>query len=990
MAATTFPVDDSYSSRVWLTEEGLPENRVVGMAQASDGYLWVATLAGVVRFDGVRFLNFESPAHQSLSFGTMQGLLRDRGGRFWVAKELGVLHCADSSGLKTWTRKNGLPEAQAAISMAEDSEGSIWISYSKGAVVRVKNGTVENFSTTNGLPPGGACWLTADKSGQLWFARNGQVGVFRNEGFIVLLETGTSATRIAPARDEGIWICTPRQLSRYSEAGGLVKRGDYLPIQSGSEPAVLLEDRDGVVWVGTDAAGLFRCDAKSSARVETSHLSILGLAEDREGNLWVGTRGGGLNRVHRRLAAMITSADGLPFAGVQSVCADTVGGIWAVGDNGVLARRSGQQWEIMNPEPGSANINCTCVAADGKGSVWVGTRGGRLFRWENGKFTHLGLRDRLQRKLVRSLLVARNGDLWIATDGSDVLYQLQGEELNTVSLRAGFRFIRAMTEDAAGNIWVGASDGLLARVTGETVTDFTSQPIPLSIRCLYATTNGDVWIGYAGSGVGRFRDGQLLQFDRNQGLPNNYVSQILADDRGRLWFAGNQGIFQVRESDFEDVAIGRANAVQPFLYGRSEGMQGIQASFDFCPNSVRSSDGRLYFSMLTGLAEVRPDRARNNRLPPPVCIERVTADGQTYAVYMGGKPSATGETEPLELSNPGDRPEIRFPPGRQNVRFDFSALSFAAPENIQFRYRLEGLDDRWVNADARRFAEYTHPEPGKYRFHVIACNNDGVWNETGDSIPVVFEAYFWEKLWFKVGATAAFFTILFGTAILILRRRHQRQIEQLERQRALELERTRIARDLHDDLGVGLTEIGLLGDLAGSSGELPPPSRERLQEITGRARSLVGALDEIVWAINPTNDSSQSLMDYLFPYAQKLLSRANIRCRLHVTEPLPAGKLNAERRHEFFHAFKEALNNIIRHSGATQVLISFEASENNLVVRVADNGRGLDNKTDAELSHHGLAGMRERLQKLGGRCDVNTAASGGTTVTFILPVQSES
>jgi signal transduction histidine kinase len=391
------------------------------------------------------------------------------------------------------------------------------------------------------------------------------------------------------------------------------------------------------------------------------------------------------------------------------------------------------------------------------------------------------------------------------------------------------------------------------------------------------------------------------------------------------------------------------------------------------------------------VAEVRPDRIRQNRLPPVVLIERVIGDGRTFAAYQGGQTAVATKPDsaaPVELCSRGDLSQLRLPPGLQQVQFEFTALTFVVPESVQFRYRLEGLDDKWVEAGSARVASYTHPPPGNYRFHVIACNNDGIWNQLGDSIPITFEPFVWETLWFKLTTTAIGFGILCGWVVFVLRRRHRREVERLEHQRALELERTRIARDLHDDLGVGLTEIGLLGDLAGTGAGLPEPSRERLQEITGRARTLAASLDEIVWAINPANDTSQSLVDYFFPYAQKLLGRAGIRCRLEVIEPLPVGSLNAEERHEFFHAYKEALNNVIRHSGATQVEVSLSGKEGNLLIRIADNGRGLQ-EVDDKGSHHGLAGMRARLARLGGRCEIKSGAGSGTTVTFVIPVQPE-
>jgi signal transduction histidine kinase/streptogramin lyase len=826
----------------------------------------------------------------------------------------------------------------------------------------------------------------------LWFAKGSQVGVFRNGRFNVLENFGSPALRIAAARSGGIWICAGQQILKFDEGVETVELGKIIPDEadgrSSFDPSVLLEDRDGAVWVGTVSAGLFHCDSNAVTRVEVSNPAILSLASDREGNLWVGTRGG-LNRVDRRLTSIIKSTDGFPFQGVQSVCQDATGALWLAGENGVLVCGRGTNWTVQSPSADLVQAYVTCTAADTNGSVWIGARRGALYHWADGQFKDLGLQSSLHEKAVRSLLMTSKGDLWIGTDAPNVLYRLRGGKLQSFNLPPGYRFIRAMAEDATGNVWVGASDGLLVRVTGDALVDETALSSSLSIRCLYGEANGDLWIGYAGAGAGRLRNGQITRFSTEEGLPNDYVAQILTDNRGNVWFAGNQGIFQVRELDFDDLANGLATRVWPVVYGRSEGLPGLQASFDFCPDSLRSSDDRLFFSMLSGLAEVRLDYARLNYQPPKVFIERVTADDRTFAVYQDfSVVSPTNEAASLGLNHHDGKNELRLPPGLQQVQFEFTALSFVGPENVQFRYQLEGLDQNWVDAGTRRVASYTHPPPGHYRFKVIACNNDGIWNKTGDSLSVTFAPYFWQTLWFKFTVTLTSFAVLCGMMVLVLRRRHRLVVERLEHQRALELERNRIARDLHDDLGVGLTEIGLLGDLAGTSSELPQTGRERLQEITGRVRTLAASLDEIVWAINPANDTSQSLVDYLFPYAQKLLGSAGVRCRLEVIEPLPGGNLNAEERHEFFHAYKEALNNVIRHSGASQVQITMSAAEGNLLIRIADDGCGLENTT-GKGAHHGLAGMRERLLRLGGRCEMTGSTGNGTTVTFIIPVQSK-
>jgi signal transduction histidine kinase len=274
------------------------------------------------------------------------------------------------------------------------------------------------------------------------------------------------------------------------------------------------------------------------------------------------------------------------------------------------------------------------------------------------------------------------------------------------------------------------------------------------------------------------------------------VSQILTDDRGRVWFAGNQGIFQIRERDFDDVAKGSIKRLSPIIYGRNEGMSGLQASFDFSPNAWRASDGRrMYFSMLSGLAEVMLDYSYPNQLPPAACIERVSADGQTVVEYQGGG-VATNEAHAaqLELGTPGNKDSLRFPPGTHRVQFEFTAPNFVAPESVQFRYRLEGSGEKWVDAGSNRVASYSRPPPGCYRFRVIARNENGVWDEKGKDVPVIFEPYIWETHWFRLTAAAGILGVLFGVVTALLRLKHGRAIKKMQDLQYLELERARIAR----------------------------------------------------------------------------------------------------------------------------------------------------------------------------------------------------
>lgn len=983
--------ENPYFARAWTSEDGLPENNVVGLAQTPDGLLWVATQGGLVRFDGVRFQPFEAAITAGFVTRTMRLLYLDRENRLWLAKEGGVLVCLDGTTVRTLTPKDGLPALDAGQrSLAEDGEGSLWISYSLGQVVRVKHGEVTQFSAQDGLPTGGVALFCTDRAGRLWFEKNGRAGVFRDGKFVTLLDLSPHAIGIAPASLGGIWICVNRQVMRFSEGGEPVPLAELPDSQNRLDPTVLLEDHEGAVWVGTAADGLFRCDTNGVTGAETTYPAISSLVEDRAGNLWVGTLGGGLNRVQPRAVSLIGPATGLPFdEGVRSVCQDASGALWAVGRNGMVVRQEGQKWSVPNLGQPAADIRSWCVAAEPQGAVWIGTYRGALLRWKDGRTAAVDYGVAAHRGGIRALLVAKSGDLWLAADSlstNNFLCRLRDGQVQKFDLPPGYRLVRALTEDADGNIWAGGSDGLLVRVTGDVLEDETAKFPKYSIRCLHGTPDGSVWIGYAGFGVGRYQSGRLARFSADQGLPNDYVSQIQEDGLGGMWFAGNQGVFQVRRQEFDNLATGRATQLQPVLYGRSKGLPNLQATFDYSPNAVNAGNGKLYFSMLTGLAQVQPERVRPNRLPPTVIMERVVADGRTLAAYQAkGLPPGTNAAPPQELAGADRRLKITLPAGFEHLQFEFTALNYGTPEDVQFRYRLEGLDGEWVDAGTRRTAEYPHLPPGEYRFRVSACNNDHIWSENGAVLPLVLEPQLWETIWFKLLAALAAFGLGAGILVTGLRRRHRRQILRLEQMRTLERERARIARDLHDDLGIGLTEIGLLGDLGCAPLAAPETSRGYMQEITDRARELVVLLDEIVWAINPVNDTSQSLSDYFFIYAQTILGRASIRCRLEVIQPFPNYGLNAEERHQLFLAFKESLNNVIRHSRATEVKISLALQDGRLLIHVADNGRGPENDV-IESSRDGVKGMQERLARLGGRCEIARDPAGGMSVKLFIPV----
>ena len=493
-----------------------------------------------------------------------------------------------------------------------------------------------------------------------------------------------------------------------------------------------------------------------------------------------------------------------------------------------------------------------------------------------------------------------------------------------------------MAEDAAGNIWAGTAKGLLFRITGDQLAEVTPRPSRevASIRCLYATPDGAVWIGYAGWGVGRLKDGHYAEIATRHGLHDDYVSHIVADDQGWLWFGANRGIFKVRQAELEALAEGRSPRVRSIYYGRGEGLPSLQATFGSSPGATRSRDGRLWLPMRTALAVVDPEPSDDNLNPPPTLLRRVIADDRTVAWYGGVLPPLGGAVLDLastqgQRSLPGTRSNdnsrhrspirLHLPPGHRRLEFDYAAPSFASPENVQFRYRLAGYDNGWVEAGAQRNATYPRLPAGDYVFCVEACNSDGAWNENGATLNLTVTPFVWQTWWFRSAAFAGFTLSLIALVRYVSFRRLHQRLRLLEQQAALHKERARIAKDIHDDLGASLTQIALLGELAQQDRGQPDKAAERSSKISATARQAIKSLDEIVWAVNPRNDTLTHLIDYAGQFALDYLRLAGIRCRLDFPESIPAREVSSDVRHNAFLAIKEALNNIVKHAHATEV-----------------------------------------------------------------------
>jgi signal transduction histidine kinase len=498
------------------------------------------------------------------------------------------------------------------------------------------------------------------------------------------------------------------------------------------------------------------------------------------------------------------------------------------------------------------------------------------------------------------------------------------------------------------------------------------------VHCLLLETDGTLWIGTAGAGLNRYKDGRFAVIGMKEGLPDAVICHIEEDERGFFWMSSHGGILRVSKAELDHCADGDIGLINCLTYGQGDGLPTVECSGGLQPAGCRTADGRLWFPTTKGLVAVNPTDVKRNQLPPPVVIEEVLVDG-----------------EPMIAGGANGSP-LRIPPGQQQFEFQYTGLSFTVPEKVRFKYRLEGLEPRWMDAGTKRTANYSYIPPGRYTFRVIACNNDGVWNESGGALAFTVLPHFWQTWWFRALAVLSAMTIVAGSALVATRQRMRHKVERIERQRAVERERARIAKDIHDDLGASLTRITLLSQSARGELDHSPEAAADVDRIYRTARELTRAMDEIVWAVNPQHDTLDSLATYLGRFAQDFLNAVHIRCRLDVPMQLPAWLLTAEIRHNLFLAFKEALNNAVRHADATEVRISLTIEPAGFALSVEDQGRGFSvdsegtgiSRDPARLaSGNGLANMHQRLAEIGGRCDIQSKRGKGTTVTFFVPVK---
>jgi ligand-binding sensor domain-containing protein/signal transduction histidine kinase len=788
-----------YAHEVWQMEQGLPSNSIRAILQTRDGYLWLGTDNGLVRFDGVQFTVFDKKNAAALVSNGITALLEDRHGALWIGTSGGLIRFKDGKWT-AYTRRDGLSDNQVR-SLGQDREGNLWIGTETGGVNRFREGKFTVYRQSEGLAYNRVNVIYEDRRGALWIGTMGGLSRFQDGRFTSYTTTEglphKNVGAISEDREGNLWVGTDGGLVRFRDGKfSLVSKESH----STRSLRAMIHDREGNLWVGTYGGGVYRFSRGAWSRLTVkeglSDDRVLSLYEDREGSLWVGTQGG-LNRLKDTRVTAYTTREGLPDHWVHSVLEDRTGNLW-IGTRRGLARWTEGMLTTYTTADGLPSNVIRALYEDRKGNLWIGTDGGGLARWRDGRFAVYGKKQGLMSDRVYALYEDRSGTLWIGTYGQG-LYQLKDGRFIGFSLEeGGLRrvgpgmgpprgFVRVIYEDRQGALWIGTRRGLYRLKEGNDTFYTTRDGLSPGelVTSFHEDEDGTVWIGTYGGGLNRFRDGRFTVYTTDHGLPDNTIYQILDDGRGNLWMSSNRGIFRISKKELNDCARGQIASVVSVVYGTADGMKSAECNGGNQSAGCKTRDRRLWFPTTKGVVVVDPANIRTNALPPPVAIEQVIVDKKSIA--------------------PDGRAEA--PPGRGELEVRYTALSLLDPSKVRFKYRLEGYDENWVEAGSRRIAYYTNIPPGRYRFRVIACNNDGVWNDAGAHVEFTLAPHFYQTRVFSV--LVGVFLIALGPSIYLLRVRQlkarQRELETLVAARTKGL--TELNRTLEQRVQEGIRKL---------------------------------------------------------------------------------------------------------------------------------------------------------------------------------------
>ncbi|MGB2629026.1 MAG: two-component regulator propeller domain-containing protein [Candidatus Acidiferrum sp.] len=960
LLANSIPVWAQHHFEAFTADNGLPQNVIRGIHQTPDGYLWIATFDGLARFDGVRFTIFNKSTAPGITTNRFGLMLGTPDGDIWLGTEAGGITRYHHGSFKTYGAAEGIP-GNIVRGITGDAAGHIWI-LTGGAIAQWEDetGRFANLQNPSALRYEPLLW---DNQG-FWAADRSLIHcLIRGKSVEYALPAwlpGKSIWGVASDQAGTIWIETVDGRHASITANGAVSR------LSDAGVFTAYRDRQGHLWTIRIGLRLTRSIEDLSVSPAKS-IRFASLYEDREQNLWLGSEGEGLLRFAPQSIHTYSKEQGLIDRNVYPVYQDHSGAIWiGAWQSGLSRFEDGKFTNYVISSDLPVRL-ATSIVEDRRGTLWVSTHAG-LSTFREGKFTRPAQPTFPPGTIVQAMIEDRQGTLWFGT--STGLVSLRDGATQKWTMQDGLATddVRVLVEGPLGELWIGGYGGLTRVQNGQYTRWTEANGLPSNnVRALYIDSDGVVWIGTYDGGLGRLTDGKIVQYTMRQGMFNDGVFQILEDAHGNFWIGCNRGIYRVSKRELNEYAAGKQGYVTSVPYGKTDGMLNVECNGGFSPSGIRAADGKLWFPTQDGVAVVDPEAGIVDTEPPPIEIEGFSID-----------------QVPVRLDQP-----INVKAGKHNLEVQYTAPSFIKSEQIHFKYRLMGIDPEWTDAGTRRTAYYSHVPPGSYTFRVIAGNSDGIWNESGQSLNFQVAAPFYQTGWFESLLALAAIAILFAAwqvRVLQLQRAHAAE-QAFSRQliASQENERKRIAAELHDSIGQRLVIIKNLALFAMRPRDTASKSEEELnayQEISEEASAAIGETREISYNLRPFQLDRLGLTKAIEAMARKISSGSGVQIVTtldNIDDAFPE-----DARINFYRIVQESLNNIMKHSKATEAEVTVKRNTEKVMLTVSDNGRGMPPPTKSPSTSYGgfgLTGMAERASLLGGEFKVRSAADRGTMLT---------
>ena len=988
----------------WTADAGLPQNSVYGIVQTKDGYLWLATLDGLARFDGVRFTIFNK--------SNSPGIINNR-----------------------------------FVSLFETRDGDLWAGTEESGVVRLHNGRFTHYATGDATgEAAGVNWIGGAADGALTaLVGNEKTMRFAGGAFHPFDERANSVENVSSLPRQSVRAYCNFRLP--TNSFGCYADGRWLDFSPApGEPEYKLRtaarDREGNFWLLTESRELVRVENGKTVRVyrsgdglpgipldfvvgaktslvswdgrdsllltdlETMHSELLvktpadlmpttddiyppftenesafrSSYQDAEGNLWFGTLRGGLYRARKQVVKTFSSAEGLTDTNVYPIY-ETDDNSLLVGTTNGLFSFDGNRFA---PVESAEKFYVQAIGRDPARRIVVSELYHLYVRQANNLIPFLVEQFPVGYG-VYAIHTDRENRLWIGS--SKGLYRFGDDADTTFTTENGLAGddVKVIIDAKQGGIWIGTYGGLSRFQNGHLTSWTENDGLPSrTIRALYEDADGALWIGSYDGGLARFKDGKFTAYSSKIGLYTDEAFQILEDDNRNFWISSNHGIYRVSKDELNDYADGKRSSITSVAYGKSDGMLNAECNGGRSPAGIKTRDGRLWFPTQDGVAMIDPRELKINEKPPPVVVESVKIDNEDLSFKDA---NLEADAEQSKIQN--IKSDILIEPSQQNFEIGYTALSFINSENLQFKYKLEGLDSDWIDAGTRRLAYYSHVPPGEYTFRVTAANSDGVWNEQGATLKITVISPFY-RTWVFLLASAA-------VGLFVIYWIYRRRVSQLERARRLqeefsrrlinanESDRRRIAAELHDSIGQSLAMIKNSAVFGSKTVSNVEEAKEHLAEISSASAQAVSEVREIAYNLRPFMLDRLGLTKSVSSLLNKIADNSALKIVSEIENI--DGIFENEAEISVYRIVQECLNNIMKHSSAREVKVKITKTERGVSIKISDDGKGFDRKNQTETQKSGgfgLIGMIERVRILGGTLAIDSAIGEGTIVEIEL------